>query len=96
MEPTQFFILILKQQKYRFSLPERQIFSPVIDCTLKYTKKFDRYILGFLDKSKMPGRCGFPLANLYQGASLHIVPTPTVTEDSQIFHIASTNLQFIR
>jgi hypothetical protein len=31
-------------------------------------------ILGFLNQSKTPGHCGFPLANLQSAESLHFVP----------------------
>ena len=31
-------------------------------------------ILGFLNKSKTPDRCGFPLANLQSAESIYCVP----------------------
>jgi hypothetical protein len=42
----------------------------------KPTKKSNRDILDMLSKPKTPGHCGFPLANLHKGKSLHNVPPP--------------------
>ena len=57
--------------------------SRCVDYFFKSTKKMDRDNLDLLDKSKIPGHCGFPLANLHSAESLHFVPAPTVTEDHQ-------------
>ncbi len=40
----------------------------------KSTKKLYSEILGFLNKPKTPGHCGFPLANLHFELSMDYVP----------------------
>ena len=47
------------------------ILSQCFDCPFKSAIKLDHDILGFLNKSKTPGHCGFPLANPHKGQSLH-------------------------
>ena len=44
------------------------------DRTHKTTKKLDLDLLGLLNKSKIPGNCGFPLANLHSVESVDVVP----------------------
>ena len=51
-----------------------QSFRYWMDCAFKSTKKLHRDILDWLNKSKTPGNCGFPLANLQKGLSLDFVP----------------------
>jgi len=69
-----FFLLNLKLQKYRYSLPKEQTFSQCADCIFKSTKKLNHDILGWLNKSKTAGHCIFPLTNLHSGESVYYVP----------------------
>ena len=40
--------------------------------------KLNHDILGFLNKSKTAGHCGFPLTNLHSGESVYCLPKPTI------------------
>ena len=42
-------------------------------------------MLGFLNKSKTPGHCIFPLANPHSGESLHCVPKSNVWRSNKIW-----------
>ena len=48
--------------------------SQGVDCAFKSTQELSRDILGWPNKSKIPGHCGFPLANPQFGQSRDFVP----------------------
>jgi hypothetical protein len=52
--------------------------SQYVDCFFQSAKKLNHEILGWLDKSKIPGHCGFPLANPQYGSSLDFVPDDNI------------------
>ena len=59
-------------------------------------KIFNHDILGLLDKSKIPGHCGFPLANPHSGESVDFVPKSNPSNILILLYICSANPQFIR
>jgi hypothetical protein len=48
-------------------------------------------ILGFLVKSKIASRCGFPLANLKNGPGRDFVPTSNLLNKLNLLYICSAN-----
>jgi hypothetical protein len=51
----------------------------------------DRDNLDLLNKSKTPGYCGFPLANLQKGPSVYCVPKSNPFNSLILLYICSAN-----
>jgi hypothetical protein len=49
-----------------------------------------------LNKSKLPGHCIFPLANLQKGASLGFVPDDNIVNNLEELCIRRSNLKFAK
>ena len=58
-------------------------------------KKWNCDILGSLNKSKMPGHCGFPLANPQKEPNAHNVPKSITLKPSILLYICPAKLQII-
>jgi hypothetical protein len=64
-----------------------------MDYAFKSTPKRKLCMLGLLDKSKLPGHCGFLLANLHKVKSLHFVPDENIGKNLEEFCIRQGNLR---
>ena len=60
----------------------RQSFRYWMDCTFKSTKKWNRDILGLLNKPITPRKCVFPQANLHFKLSVDYVPDGEIWKDT--------------
>ncbi len=67
--------------------------SPCVGYAFKPTKKLNHDILGFLNKSKTTGHCGFPLTNLHSGECVYYVPKSNPANYFDSFYVCSKNLQ---
>ena len=70
--------------------------SLCMDYAFKSTKKLNCDSLGLLDKPKIPGHCGFPLANPYSGESVYCVPISNPDNTLILLCICFANLKFVR
>jgi hypothetical protein len=53
-----------------------------VECAFKSAQKLNHDILDLLNEPKLPGHCGFPLANLQSKVMLDIVPDENIGKDS--------------
>ena len=58
-------------------------------------QKMNHYILDWLNKSKPPGFCGFPLANLHSGKSVDYVPDENIGTNLEELCIRRGNLKYL-
>jgi hypothetical protein len=72
-----------------------RFFSRCLDCTFKSTRKLNREISYSLDKSKMPGHCGFLLGNPQSASIVDCVPTSNLHNDLIILCICLANLKSV-
>jgi len=62
-----------------------------VESAFKSTKKLNHDILDLLNEPKLPGHCGFPLANLQSAESLHYVPESNPFNSLILLYICSAN-----
>jgi hypothetical protein len=67
-----------------------------VDCTIKSTKKLDLDISGSLNKSKIPGYCGFPLGNPQKWQMMDFVPESILCLYAKILGLVDERWNFLR